>query len=101
MPPPDDLPRGECICTRMEDGTIRVDHADPRILISGELLNATMGIRNGLRPLGCVLLDLTGCLPGHGYVGAVLHIRAVNRQVVYRITDYVPRIRGYVGEWPD
>jgi hypothetical protein len=100
-PPPAGLPHGECICTRLDDGTIRIDHADPRILISGELLAATMGIRNGLLPLQVSELDLTGCAPGHGYVGAVLRIHGVNRQVVYRITDMVPRINGYIGEWPD
>ena len=43
MPPPADLPRGECICTRLDDGTIRIDQADPRILISGELLTPSPG----------------------------------------------------------
>ncbi len=38
---------------------------------------------------------------GHGYVGAVLHIDGVNRHVVYRIMGYVPRVRGYIAEWPD
>ena len=101
MPPPGGLPDGEFWCTTMADGSIRIDQADPRILISGELLDATMGIPNGLLPLPDVRLDLTGCRPGHGYVGAVLHVDGANQQVVYRIVDYVPRINGYIGQWPD
>ena len=108
MPPPADLPRGEFSCTRLDDGSIRIDQADPRILISGELL-ATIA-RFGDSDLDgdwLVLnarLDTTGCSPPpwHAtYRGAVLRVRGVNRQVVYRITDYLPRIHGYIGEWPD
>ena len=94
-----DLPDGEVIVHRVK-GSIWIARADPRVLISGELLAATMGIRNGLLPLP-VALDLTGCRPGHGYVGAVLRIDGINRQVVYRIVDMVPRINAYIAEWPD
>lgn len=99
-PPPADLPRGEVVIHRVGD-SIWIERADPRILISGELLAATIGVRNGVLPLTNVRLDLTGCSPGHGYVGAILHIDGANRQLVYRITDMVPRINGYIGEWPD
>ena len=97
----DDLPRGEFACTRLPGGRLRIDQADPRILISAELLDATIGIPNGLLPLGCVRLDLTGCRPGHGYTGAVLHIDGAGRRVIYRIGEYVPRVRAYIAEWPD
>lgn len=99
-PPPGDLPRGECVCARLDNGTIRIDQADPRILISSKLLDATTGVPNGLLPLPARLLDMTGCRPG-GYAGAVLHIDGINQHVVYRIVEYVPCIRGYIAERPD
>jgi hypothetical protein len=93
MPPPLDLPAGECFMTTLADGSLRIDRADPRILISGELLD--------MLPSPHTQLDTTGCRSGHGYVGAVLKICGVNQTVIYRIVDMVPRINGYIGEWPD
>jgi len=108
MPPPGDLPHGDCICTRLDDGTIRIDRADPRILISGELLQAVArhgAIADGTEAFALnARLDTTGCMPPPWratYTGAVLHINGVNQQVVYRITGYLPRVHAYVGEWPD
>jgi hypothetical protein len=110
MPPPADLPDGELLCTRLDDGTIRIDRADPRILISGELLDSVPLAADsfGATPDGPALmlehhawLDTAGCTDGSGYAGAVLHIDGVNRTVIYRITEYVPRVHGYIGEWPD
>lgn len=104
-PPPENLPRGECICTRLDGGDIRIDQADPRVLISGELLDNIARFGDSGQPVDCLTLnawlDTAGCKPGHGYVGAVLKISGVGRQVIYRITDMVPRINGYIGEWPD
>jgi hypothetical protein len=94
-PPPGDLPRGECIVT-MVDGTINVRHADPRVLISAELLAEVY-----IAPSPGVSLS-PECPGGRGYgVGAVLRIEAVNCTVIYRITEYVPAVHGYIGEWPD
>jgi hypothetical protein len=105
MPAPAGLPQGECFMTSLSGGHLRVDRADPRILISGEVLDAIVR-GGGLDPAVDwpalnAWLTTAGCVPGHGYVGAVLHIRGVNRQVVYRIVDMVPRINGYIAEWPD
>jgi hypothetical protein len=93
LPPPGDLPQGDFWATTLADGSIRIDRADPRILISGELLDQF--------PSSHVQLDTAACRPGHGYVGAVLKINGINRTVIYRIVDMVPRINGYIGEWPD
>lgn len=95
---PDGLPRGECILTRLEDGSIRVDHADPRVLISAELLamiftEAVPGVS-----LSAPAENANGT---PFWEGAVLKIEAVNRTVIYRITGYVPAVHGYIGEWPD
>ena len=84
MPPPDDLPAGELIVHRVKD-KLWIAHADPRILISGELLDA---IADG--DCGPACLD-----------GALLRIHGVNRTVIYCIMEYVPRVNGYVAEWPD
>jgi hypothetical protein len=84
MPPPADLPAGELIVHRVKD-SLWIAHADPRILISAELLDA---IADG--DCGPAWLD-----------GALLTIHGVNRTVIYCITDYLPRIHGYIAEWPD
>lgn len=92
LPPPADLPRGEFSCTTLADGSIRIDRADPRILISAELVEA---FRTDPHP--AVQFDLLG--PGLSF--ALVKIHGVNRKVIYRIVDYVPRVNGYIGEWPD
>lgn len=99
LPPPEGLPDGECILTTSADGGIHVDRADPRILISAEWFEKCRP-----SPAVEVTVDL-----GHDAIyecfppveGALLKIHGINRTVVYRITEYVPRIRGYIAEWPD
>jgi hypothetical protein len=100
MPPPAGLPQGDCICTRLDDGGIRVDHADPRILISGELLReALFATWPGVSlSTGLLRQDRNGT---PFWEGAVLRIEGVNRTVIYRITEYVPSVNVYIGEWPD
>lgn len=101
---PHGLPDGEVVLTCLFDGSgtqtgIRVDRADPRILISGELLDET-----ARDPGPPAWLDTTGCAPPPyraTYAGAVLRIEGVNRTVVYRVTGYVPAIHAYIAEWPD
>jgi hypothetical protein len=93
MPPPGDLPRGTCIVTRLDDGSFRVDQADPRVLISAELLDAV----NGAGPR-TPWLDLAARAT---YDGELLKIHGVNRTVIYRIGEYVHRAHCYIGEWPD
>jgi hypothetical protein len=90
---PHGLPDGQCIVTSLPGRQIRIDHADPRILISAELLDAIAD-----KPDDTVWLDLTGCST---YDGSLLKVNAVNRTVIYRIVAYVPAIHGYIGEWPD
>ena len=98
--PPPAVPTGDCLCTRLPDGGIRIDTADPRIIISGELLDAIAGVPDSPLPISNAWL--VEPIPHLGsYVGAVLHIDGVNRHVIYRITHYLPRIGGYIGEWPD
>lgn len=102
--PPRDLPRGWVTVSRQKDGSIRIDRADPRVLFSAELLR--MIAAGDSRPGVC--LD-SRHLPRRDdetvrpdlFVGVLLKINAVNRNVVYRITEYVAAIGGYIGEWPE
>lgn len=78
---------GEWICTSLDHHrAIRVDRADPRLLISGELVRE--GLRGELHP--DVDLD-----------GDRLVINGVNRRVVYRLGAYRPDQDVYEAEWPD
>ena len=91
--PPSGLPTGSCITTALADGTFRIDHADPRVLISAELIDDITD-----HPTENAFVDLTGC---ETFIGGLLKISGVNRTVIYRLTDWIPAIRSFVGEWPD
>ena len=88
---------GECVITRIDDpvygSSLRIDHADPRILINAELVDEVAD-----NPHPDVMLDLAGC---ETYMGALLKIRAVNRNVIYRLTGWLPHERAFIAEWPD
>lgn len=77
---------------------VRIVRADPRILISAEVLAETF-----VQPAPGVSLSQPSDGPNGTpfWEGAVLLIEGVNRTVVYRIGEYVPCVRGYIGEWPD
>lgn len=104
---PPGLPRGDIHLRRIgyaddPDAEIFIDHADPRILISAELLHQIAA-----EPTPHVFLDsrhLPERDPGAGcpelFVGTLLKIRAVNRNVIYRITESVFEVDAYIGEWP-
>jgi len=82
-------PKGECHLRNDEYGRIYVDRADPRILISDELVEQWR-TRHGLFCHPAVTLD-----------GDAATIRAANRTVVYRLTEHVPEWRAWTAEWPD
>jgi hypothetical protein len=91
---PGDLPDGEFYSTFLDDETMRIDHADPRILVSAELVDqAAFRVRPDIE------LSLDHAADGH--VGALLKIRGTNRTVIYRLAKYIPAVRGYIAEWPD
>lgn len=96
-PRPPGTPDGKCIITELEDGTLLIDRADPRVLISAEIIDEVASGR--ARPEAT--LDRLNFTVPNGHVGAALKIRAANRTVIYRLTDYLPSVHGYVGEWPD
>lgn len=80
MPPPL-KPVGECIAVWTPNG-LRVDRADPRILVSAELVEQLMG-------------------PDLAIDGHLLRIEGFNRTAVYRIGEKVPNMFAYYAEWPD
>ena len=79
--------------TRIDDGRLRIDRADPQILISGELIDRIID-----EPTDEIAVESSG---NFGTVGAILKINAVNQRLVYRITGYIPRIHAFTAEWPD
>jgi hypothetical protein len=67
-----------------DDGKVRVDinRADPRVVISAPIVDAAR----------------SGASPWMSMDGDVLHIRASNRTVAYRLGEYEHGRFGYVGE---
>ena len=99
---------GECVITSLDDGNIRIERADPRIAISGHLLDSVAKFGDDALAGNWVALnawlDMSRCAPPPWratYIGAVLKVVGVNQTAIYRITEYMPSIDEYVGEWPD
>ena len=94
---------GDCIMSthvdpRTGEYTFTIDHADPRILISCQMLRE---IFTGPAPGSRARVTLADPIPAEDwYLGAVLRIEDANRTVVYRITSRYGEY-AYVGEWPD
>ena len=89
LPFPADPNYGQLFVTRLgvgADSVLVVDHADPRILVTAEVVE--LGERGELHP-DVTLLD------------GLLTIDGVNRRVIYRIGDPVPWARCYEAAWPD
>lgn len=99
---PRDLPQGECILRGHYDvhgrlESVEITRADPRVLISAELLGHVAASPS---PAGSLTMaDGPNGTPF--FAGALLKIEGVNRTVIYRIGEYIPAVHGYVAEWPD
>jgi hypothetical protein len=76
---------GECVLTTTDEG-VRIDQADPEILIASELLDEMRA--GSLHP--DVSLD-----------GELLRIEGINRTVIYRLGDKVPDLHACYASWPD
>lgn len=102
---------GECLLTRIDrpehgDFVIRIDRADPRILITAEFLDQAI-----FAPTKMLWMDFSNeqiCYDDHAHDNAtcyrlrsVMHIKGVNREVLYRITPHEGRSDVYNGRWPD
>lgn len=88
---PAGAPLGTLATSLLRDGELHIDDADPRVVFSAELIDAIVD-----HPTERVFVDLTGC---KDYMGALLKIRGVNRNVVYRFTGWYPKIRAFLGEF--
>jgi hypothetical protein len=91
---PPHAPRGGCHLTRIDDPIdgprLQIDHADPRVTISAELLGEIEDAQ---------ARDMA--FPGVSLRDGVLRIEAINRTVIYRIGEYLAPIHAYAAEWPD
>lgn len=88
---------GDCWCTtlygeRGEPVGVRIEQADPRVLISAELLHSFHA--------GMAFGSLT-CAGATCPVGDVFAFNGVNRRVVYVVRRPVEQFNCYVAEWPD
>jgi hypothetical protein len=101
---------------RTDDGEfLWVDRADPRILISRQILGHLLLMGGGphadLRPGSdapvvpvfkdpALLRDW--CESAMGYMeGWLLTVKGGNRTVLYRIGELLPHLEAYAAEWPD
>lgn len=92
---PPGAPSGICT-TSWRDGQLHIDHADPRIVISAFLVDTV-----AFKQTPHATLTMNGQTIANGHVGALLKIHGANRNVVYRLTEWLPTIRAYIGEWPE
>lgn len=83
--------------TSHRDGRLWIDHADPRIVISLELLD--MFVAGDLRPEVSVRVRDEQYSGPVCWLGAVIRIEAANRTVIYRLAGWYPSIRAYLGEF--
>ena len=97
---------GECVVTSLHDHRgycerVRIDRADPRVLITATLLEEWLAYGTG------AFVDLrpgpdASPLPGlHGFTGWLVTVRGENQTVVYRVGQKVPHALAYEAEWPD
>lgn len=96
-PWPAHAPAGVLVLSEHEDGTLTIDQADPRVTFSALIIDEAAF--KASHP--AVTLTMTGQTVANGHVGALLKIRAANRNVVYQLTEWLPAIRAYIGEWPE
>ena len=85
---------GQCHVTSLHDAQgglmrLRIDRADPRVLITRELLKE-------IPPP-----DPSGLNGPVTYDGNIVRIQGENRTVIYRIGQYLPEENCYEAEWPD
>jgi len=101
---------GECRITSEHDPSgiwvrLRIDRADPRILISGKLAESWKECGGDFSPWNPFLTLRPG--PGaspmitYGMEGWLVTLRGENRTVVYRIGKYLPAWDSHEAEWPD
>jgi len=102
---------GECKLRRQRNertwvDELHIDHADPHVLITAEIIDEAI-----YRPNEMLWMDFSNeqtCFDDHEHsnlhcfrLRSILHIKAVNREVLYRITPHPGRTDVFEGRWPD
>lgn len=90
-----DLPQGECIL-QDRDGQLWIARADPRIMITFQLLDEIV--------CGRSLPEVTIRHPDSAtpsWKGSVIRIEAANRTVLYRLEECLNWCSCWTAEWPD
>lgn len=102
---------GECRFTSLwnaERGRwdVRIDHADPHVLVTLKFLD--QAIFEPTDQLWMVYSSEQVCFEDHEHsnlecfrLRSIMHIKGVNREVLYRITPHPERTDVYEGRWPD
>ena len=92
------LPAGTFTLLRHMDGRIEIEHADPIVKISHELLKNILAGKNwGEFPQVTLTTPWRCSTP---VPGSILRIEAINRTLIYRLGDRLTE-RFWVAEWPD
>lgn len=85
----EDAPIGECVIEVMDDHRLTIVQADPRILISAQIVDALRADEPAY-PAGWVTLD-----------GDLLRVEGINLTVIYRIGPKAHDRFAYLAEWVD
>lgn len=83
-----------------DTSTLTVLHADPDVLIDVDLILDAMDNTEDAE----LYIDQSTVQPGKALTGAMLHIKATNRHLIYRIGDAIQTVTGrWVTRavWPD
>lgn len=102
---------GECVLRRERNpitglDELHIDQADPHILVAAEVLDEAI-----FKPGDMLWMDYSNqqtCWDDHEHhkgecftLCAIMHVKGVNREVLYHITPHPERTDAYVGRWPD
>lgn len=99
---------GDCVVTKLSSGGLRIEQADPRVIISADVLfGATWNDlqTHVLRQITCLEHGTVANSTGHPCINhateLMFRIEGVNRTVIYRIGEKVPDLYAYYAEFPD
>lgn len=102
---------GECHLRRQRNertlvDELHIDRADPHVLITLEIIGQAI-----YQPNHTLWMDFSNeqiCFEDHEHdhctcfrLRSILHIKGVNREVLYRITSHPDMQDVYQGHWPD
>lgn len=95
---PSDQAPGRLVVTAADGsmrGKLHVEHADPRIWLSNELVEELRAGRHSEH------VQFQERRPDGWLAGATLTVNGVNRRVVYVLREYLFALDCWLAEWPD